>query len=120
MVLPQMPLSSQTNPNGNALVDSSNGGTAIIPEASAKSKVHRSGVITVTGECSCSMGTNDIRRTKSWVNYCPECHKYGTLTFQRTWDCPEGMLVCNSCDADYCAVHGKEHIYYGAPFLRPA
>ncbi|MGZ7069564.1 MAG: hypothetical protein ACXVHN_01970 [Methanobacterium sp.] len=80
----------------------------------------RSSIITTRGECSCSLCTSGATFTKSWQNYCPECGKYGTLTYQRTWDSPEGLIWCKSCDADYCAVHGKEHIGYGAKYLRSA
>ncbi len=101
--------------------------TAELPseqKVNAKSKVQKRGIISTRGECSCSMFTNCASHSKSWVNYCPQCHKYGTLSFTRGGGCPEGMLYCNmakgGCDADYCSVHGKEHVYRGATHLIPA
>jgi hypothetical protein len=86
----------------------------------AKSKAQRIGIISTSAQCSCSLFTTTAKQKKSWENYCPKCHKHGTLVFERTGDCPEGMVRCTSCDADYCAAHGKEHINYRAPYLTPA
>lgn len=88
-------------------------------EANAKSKV-KNNVLAVTAKCSCSLYRDYKLHDPSWVNYCPECHRYGTLVFEKTCDCPEGMIRCTSCDADFCAVHGKEHVYKYPTYLTPA
>lgn len=84
----------------------------------AKSK--KRGLISVTAKCSCSLLDDYSLHKAKWINYCPQCHKYGTLKFTRGGGCPEGMLYCTSCDADFCSVHGKEHVYGGATYLRSA
>lgn len=111
----------------NLVQSSSATSTSELPseqKVNAKSKVKKSGIISARGECSCSLFTSLSTISKSWVNYCPKCHKYGKLSFTRGGGCPEGMLYCNmakgGCDADYCAVHGKEHINKGADHLIPA
>lgn len=87
-------------------------------EVNAKSK--KRGSISVTAKCSCSLLDDYNLHKAKWINYCPQCHKYGTLKFTRGGGCPEGMLYCTSCDADFCSVHGKEHVYSGATYLRSA
>lgn len=87
-------------------------------EVNAKSK--KRGSISVTAKCSCSLLDDYNLHKAKWINYCPQCHKYGTLKFTRGGGCPEGMLYCTSCDADFCSVHGKEHVYGGATYLRSA
>jgi len=54
--------------------------------------------------------------TATFLNYCPHCHRYGTLQYTHAEGIFEGRLCCGDgygnggCDADYCAVHGKEEI----------
>lgn len=88
-------------------------------EAKAKAKV-RSDVLTVTAKCSCSLYRDYKLHDPSWINYCPRCHRHGTLIFEKTGDSPEGMIRCTHCDADFCAVHGKEHVYRHPTYLTPA
>ncbi len=87
-------------------------------EVNAKYKKSRA--ISVTAKCSCSLLDDYNLHKAKWVNYCPQCHKYGTLKFTRGGGCPEGMLYCTSCDADFCSVHGREHVYGRATYLRSA
>lgn len=76
--------------------------------------------ITASGKCSCSLYTDYNVHTGTWLNYCPYCRKYGTLVYDKPSDCPEGMIRCTCCDADFCIVHGKEHINTNPKFLTPA
>ena len=87
------------------------------PKANAKVK---SNALVVNAKCSCSLSRDYRMHDPSWVNYCPKCHRKGTLIFEKTGDCPEGMIRCTCCDADYCAVHGKEHINGHPAYLRAA
>ncbi len=88
-------------------------------EPKAKAKV-RNDVLVVTARCSCSFYRDYKLHDPSWINYCPVCHHRGTLIFEKTNDCPEGMIRCTCCDADFCAVHGKEHVYRHPTYLIPA
>lgn len=42
---------------------------------------------------------------RTWINYCPQCHRFGVLTKN-----PKGVhekeLTCSHCDCDYCGVTG--------------
>ncbi len=63
---------------------------------------------------------NRIHHFKMFKNYCPYCHKKGTLSFEEgsaSYTSPEGMWYCTRCDADFCLVHGKEHINNNAKWL---
>ena len=77
-------------------------------------------VLVVTARCSCSFYHDYKLHDPSWINYCPVCHQHGTLIFEKTSDCPEGMIRCTCCDADFCAVHGKEHVCRNPAYLIPA
>ena len=92
----------------------------LVFKPNAESKVQKNNVLTVTAKCSCSLYNDYNLHDPSWVNYCPLCHRYGTLIFERTCDCPEGMMRCTNCDADFCAVHGKEHVCKHPTYLIPA
>jgi hypothetical protein len=76
------------------------------------------------GKCSCSLYTDYNVHTGTYVNYCPYCQKYGTLTYTNQQGCPEGMFYCDmckgGCDADFCIVHGKAHTNTNVKFLTPA
>ncbi len=91
----------------------------ISSKTNAKSKIKKSNELSVQGKCSCSLYSDYETHRAIWINYCPQCHKYGTLRFTRGGDSPEGMLYCTCCDADYCVVHGKEHVTYNPKYLIP-
>lgn len=57
--------------------------------------------------------------TTTWINYCPLCGHYNTLTIN-----PKGVyereLTCSYCDADYCGASGKEKSYTCKGYLTKA
>lgn len=71
---------------------------------------------------------------KTWKNKCPTCGREGTLQFVIGHGCgPEGTLVCGNvegyfgigpnkkgCDADFCAVSGKDTLPGSSRKLTPA
>ena len=61
------------------------------------------------GVCSCSLCTDRKHHTRTFVNYCPYCKRYGVLKFEAASYWQEGLWYCTKCDADFCLVHGKEH-----------
>jgi hypothetical protein len=77
------------------------------------------GTVSADGRCSCSLHTDYNIHHCTWLNYCPYCKKYGTLAYT-TKGSPEGMFYCTYCDADYCVVHGKEHINTNPKYITPA
>jgi len=54
---------------------------------------------------------------KTWKNVCPFCK--GKLKFNPK-KTPEGELTCSKCDADFCAVSGKDKAYKVRKTLTPA
>jgi hypothetical protein len=74
------------------------------------------GSVSADGRCSCSLHTDYKIHHCTWLNYCPYCKRYGTLAYT-TKGCSEGMFYCKHCDADFCIVHGKEHINKNARYL---
>lgn len=113
------PLNSETQQN-EQIQPVSTQMTGDLVQVNAKSVTRKGGTVSTRAKCSCSMLTDYLVHVQSWSNYCPQCNKRGTLIFEKTGDCPEGMVRCTRCDADFCAVHGKEHVYKGATYLREA
>jgi len=54
---------------------------------------------------------------KTWKNKCPFCG--GKLKWNPK-NVPEGELTCSKCDADFCAVSGKDKAYKVRKVLTPA
>ena len=77
--------------------------------------------ITMTGKPSCSCGRKYSYRwyTRTYVNYCPYCHRYGTLynahKFQARF---EKEIGCKKCGGDWCIVCGKEKYSWSKRYLR--
>ena len=84
-------------------------------------------VITVHMKPSVETGLAYQEYTKSWVNYCPFCHKIGTLTdtpkdTNRNQTVPEGEITCDmslgGCDADFDGVTGKDKLWRNVYLIR--
>lgn len=44
----------------------------------------------------------------TFLNYCPQCHSYGTLSYSKY--CDGGQWTCSNCDCDYDMQTGWEKI----------
>lgn len=44
----------------------------------------------------------------TFLNYCPQCHSYGTLSYSKY--CDGGQWTCSHCDCDYDMQTGYEKI----------
>ncbi|MGC9516862.1 MAG: hypothetical protein ACP5C3_04095 [Methanomicrobiales archaeon] len=68
-----------------------------------------------TAKCSCSLYSDYKYHTHYFKNYCPNCHRYGTINYEQGsgGHNPEGMWYCTACDMDFCLVHGKSHDHRG-------
>jgi hypothetical protein len=62
--------------------------------------------VTATAKCSCGALGNYNLHTATFQNYCPKCHKSGTLKYNPKATA-EGEWTCGACGADYCAACGK-------------
>jgi hypothetical protein len=86
--------------------------TRVVKDIGAKSglinkPVPRGDVITGTFKPSIKRGYSYRWYKRSWINYCPGCHRYGTLT-NNPKGVYEGELTCSRCDADFCGVTGTD------------
>lgn len=58
--------------------------------------------------CSCSLSDGYYRHYNiTFINECPHCGSKMYYECAGYW--VEGIIVCSSCDMDFCCVHGKEH-----------
>lgn len=84
------------------------------------------GTISTYSQCACGLQGDYLYHTATFLNYCPHCHRYGSLHYTHNEGSVEGRLTCGDgygnggCDADYCAVDGKEEVYHGALWLTKA
>ena len=79
--------------------------------------------ITMTGKPSCSCGRKYSYRwyTRTYVNYCPYCHRYGVLYNAHKYQARfEKEITCKRCRSDWCIVCGKEKYSWSNKYLRRA
>lgn len=56
---------------------------------------------------------------RSFIDYCPHCHRYGVLYDAHKWQARyEHEWTCKKCGADYDAVTGKEKYSWSHYYLR--
>ena len=54
---------------------------------------------------------------REFINYCPNCHHYGTLR-KNPKGVPEREYTCSRCSSDFCGVCGKEKYSWSRVYLR--
>lgn len=76
-------------------------------------------VISMWAKPSCGCRYSYTWHKYTFINYCPHCHRYGTLRKN-----PKGVYereyTCAVDDCDYCAVCGKEKYSWSRVYLRRA
>ena len=87
-----------------------------------KPKYH---TITMTGKPSCSRCARNhcsyTWRTRTYVNYCPHCHRYNVLGNKHKWASRhEKEITCFHCDSDFCVNCGKTKYSWSNVYLRRA
>ena len=76
-------------------------------------------IVTITAKPSCGCGYGYHWHTRSFISYCPHCHRYGTLANVHKYPARyEQELTCRHCGADYCGVCGKEKYSWSHYYLR--
>ena len=75
--------------------------------------------ITARPSCGCGRHYSYKWRTRTFVDYCPHCHRYGVLRNvhkpQAKW---EQELTCKKCGADYCGNCGHEKYSWSKYYIR--
>lgn len=79
--------------------------------------------ITMTGRPSCTRcarnGCSYTWRTKTYINYCPNCHHYKCLgNKHKRGAVHEQEISCFHCDSDFCVNCGKEKYSYSRVYLQ--
>ena len=73
--------------------------------------------ITMCSYPSCGCTKTYAPRTRTFVNYCPNCDKYCTL-LKNPKRVSEKEFTCGHCDSDFCGNCGKEKMGYSHKYLR--
>ena len=71
--------------------------------------------ITVTGYPTCYTCWRNVRYHKvktTYINYCPNCKKYGTLR-NNPKHVSDGEITCSKCDCDFCCYCGRDKVGSG-------
>ena len=106
--------------NTSVIVASNNDEIHTEPKAEPVKKVP---TITFTGKPSCNRcSANHIPYnyyTRSYVNYCPKCHRWNALCNKHKWQSRfEQEISCRFCDADFDIYCGKEKYSWSNVYLR--
>ena len=89
-------------------------------KTSSKTGVILKPTVSITCRPSCGRCSKAYTwRTKTYVNYCPNCHRYNTLLNKHKRGAKyEQELTCEACDSDFCGNCGKEKMGYSSKYLR--
>ncbi|OWT32602.1 hypothetical protein BGI41_06825 [Methanobrevibacter sp. 87.7] len=120
--------SGDNSSSNNNTILGDNNGEVNTSDQSDNSSAQNISTITVNMKPSVETGLEYKHYTRTWVNYCPFCHKFGTLTdtpkdIHRNTTVPEGEITCDmskgGCDADFDGVSGKDKLWRDV-YLTPA
>lgn len=76
-------------------------------------------LITIISKPSCGCRNGYYWHKRTFVNYCPYCHRYGVLTNLHKWPARhEQEISCSKCRSDWCGVCGKEKYSWSKKYLR--
>lgn len=86
-----------------------------------KQKAAKVPLITITSKPSCGCRYSYTWHTRTFVNYCPYCKRYGTLTNLHKFPARfEQEISCKRCSSDWCGCCGKEKYSWSHRYLIPA
>ena len=78
-------------------------------------------LITMTGKPSCGCNYGYYWHTRTYINYCPNCHHYNCLGNKHKYNARfEQEISCYNCDSDFCICCGKEKYSWSNVYLRSA
>ena len=76
-------------------------------------------IIGMYAKPSCGCRYSYTWHYREFVNYCPNCHHYGTLR-KNPKGVPEREYTCCRCSSDFCGCCGKEKYSWSRVYLRRA
>ena len=76
-------------------------------------------LISMWAKPSCGCNYRYTWHYRTFINYCPNCHHYGTLR-KNPKGVPEREYTCARCSSDFCGCCGKEKYSYSRVYLRRA
>ncbi len=85
-------------------------------DKSVKTKVKTKPKISMYAKPSCGCRHSYIWHYRECINYCPNCHHYGTLR-KNPKGVPEREYTCSRCSSDFCGVCGKEKYSWSRVYL---
>ena len=103
--------------NGTEYVPLNHTAKSVIKGTSKVHYVHST--IGMYAKPSCGCRYSYTWHYREFVNYCPNCHHYGTLR-KNPKGVPEREWTCARCSSDFCGVCGKEKMGYSRVYLRKA
>ena len=74
-------------------------------------------IIGMWAKPSCGCNHRYTWHYREFINYCPNCHHYGTLR-RNPKGVPEKEYTCSRCSSDFCGVCGKEKYSWSRVYLR--
>ena len=75
--------------------------------------------VTITSKPSCGCRYGYYWHTFSFVDYCPNCHRYNALVNKHKWPARfEQELTCKYCDCDWCGCCGKMKYSWSNTYLK--
>ena len=76
-------------------------------------------LISMRAKPSCGCRYKYTWHYRTFINYCPNCHHYGTLR-KNPKGVPEREYTCKKCSSDFCGCCGKEKYSWSRLYLRRA
>ena len=112
-------LTNMTYANGTYYVLPNNTGIAKVHNIVIEKPKYPTVTITAKPSCGCGRHYSYRWRTRTFVDYCPHCHRYGVLRNvhkpQAKW---EQELTCKRCGADYCGNCGHEKYSWSKYYIK--
>ena len=94
-------------------------GTGIAKVHRIVTEKHKYPLISMRAKPSCGCRYKYTWHYRTFINYCPNCHHYGTLR-KNPKGVPEKEYTCHRCSSDFCGCCGKEKYSWSRVYLRRA
>ena len=92
-------------------------GTGIAKVHRIVTEKHKYPLISMWAKPSCGCRYKYTWHYRTFINYCPNCHHYGTLR-KNPKGVPEREYTCARCSSDFCGCCGKEKYSWSRVYLR--